>query len=78
MTDYIFPVKCIKTYATGGTTYWLKDKIYNCKAMPDSIYRIKSSEIELGCFAFFELSTALFHEHFERVEQADGVLEQCG
>lgn len=79
MTEYKFPVRCIKSYETGGVTYWLKDKTYTCKTNGSSVFQISAeAELLLGSIAFYEMGSVLFHEYFEPIEQTDGALKQCG
>jgi len=66
VTEYSFSIKCIKSYTTGGTTYWEKDKDYYCKTKTFASFQInRDTQLVSGTFAFFELNASLFHEYFE-------------
>lgn len=62
MTEYSFNVKSIRPYTTGGTTYWEKDKIYQCKTEDFVTFRVNSN---ITAYSYCELGMALFHEYFE-------------
>ncbi len=66
MTEYVFDVKCIKSYTTGGTTYWEKDKIYHCHTEDFVSFRVnRDDNLVKAAFAYFELSLTLFHDYFQ-------------
>ena len=65
MTEYSFNVKCIKSYTTGGTTYWEQDKGYSCKTKDFATFHVsKDDELVKSPFAFYELGAAVFREYF--------------
>lgn len=65
MTEYVFKVKCIRSYTTGGTTVWNKDDIYICKTTDFVSFCVCQNKADNhSSNSYFELSPKLFHNYF--------------
>lgn len=64
MTEYIFNVKCVKSFVQGTTQHWTPEKRYRCTTTDFTLFRIERDPDVLGAFAFYEIGNALFHEYF--------------
>lgn len=65
MTEYIFNVKCVKSFAQGTTQHWIPDKCYRCTTSDFALFRIERDPGTPGTFALYEIGVVLFHEYFE-------------